>query len=65
MTEQEPLICDQDQTDVPGQSEINSQDRGIQAAEAVEPLANAGAITVQAEVANQLRPREEGTFPFL
>lgn len=47
---------------VQGQSEINSQDRGIHAAKAAVSLAGAGAITVRAEVADQLSPREEFLF---
>lgn len=62
VTDQEPLVYDWDQTDVPGQSEINSQDRGIQAAKAAVSLASVRAITIQADVTDQLSLREE--FPF-
>lgn len=62
LTDQEPLTCDQDQTDALGQLEINSQDRGIQAA--VLSLASAGDITTQAEIANHLSLRKGGGVSF-
>ena len=60
LTDQEPFTCDQDQTDALGQLEINSQDRGIQAA--VLSLASAGDITT--EIANHLSLRKGGGVSF-